>query len=224
MKHFITWRHLALLIITPWLILSSPVGSAKIKCWTNKDGDKECGDAVPPEYSQKSHEVIDKRGFLVEEKGRALTPEEVAEKLKEKEKQKKQDVLLEAQKRRDRVLLDTYFEEGDIIRARDSKISTVISLIHLENDRMGKLKDSLEQVREREKNYLNDGKEVPELVTTSLKDLEQQITHAQQYIVDQDQEKKKIEKVHADYIKRFRELKGTATSEQSTAEKGTPTQ
>jgi hypothetical protein len=30
----------------------SLTADAAIKCWTNKEGVKECGDTVPPEYAQ----------------------------------------------------------------------------------------------------------------------------------------------------------------------------
>ena len=58
------------------LILSlGPTDAAarKIKCWTNKEGFRECGYTVPPEYAQKGHQEIGKFG-TVEEVERAKTP------------------------------------------------------------------------------------------------------------------------------------------------------
>ena len=207
----LTWLRPALYVL-PWVLAFTPVTvTAKIKCWTNKEGARECGNRVPPEYSQQGHEIRNKSGFLIEESERALTPEETAEKLKKEAIRKEQDALLEDQKRRDRVLLDTFFEERDIIRARDDKIGTVISSIRLENDRIGKLKKNLEALKKREEQYLDDDKEVPERVTKNIQELEQQIGRAQQYILDKDKEKQRIEKTYTDYIKRFRELSAAKT-------------
>ena len=43
------------LIILLILNMSIPANSvqARMKCWTNNEGVKECGDTVPPEYTQQ---------------------------------------------------------------------------------------------------------------------------------------------------------------------------
>ena len=38
------------------LLALPPMAGAGIKCWTNNDGVRECGNAVPPEYAQQGHE------------------------------------------------------------------------------------------------------------------------------------------------------------------------
>ena len=52
---------------------------ARIVCWTNKEGVKECGDKLPPEYAESGHKELDNRGFVVDETAREKTDEEVAE-------------------------------------------------------------------------------------------------------------------------------------------------
>ena len=49
----------------------------KIKCWHNKDGVRECGNAVPPEYAQQQSEEKDKSGLTVKTQERAKTQEEL---------------------------------------------------------------------------------------------------------------------------------------------------
>ena len=53
---------LSLLFVSP----ASLAGS--IKCWVNKDGVRECGYTVPPEYSQQRIEIMNQRGIVVEVK------------------------------------------------------------------------------------------------------------------------------------------------------------
>ncbi|MEW6647505.1 MAG: hypothetical protein AB1450_09925 [Pseudomonadota bacterium] len=50
---------------------------AAIKCWTNKEGVRECGNVVPPEYAQKETRTVNERGITVEVKERAKTAEEL---------------------------------------------------------------------------------------------------------------------------------------------------
>ena len=53
----------------------SQMAQARIKCWTNKDGVRECGESVPPEYAQKSHQELSDQGTVIEEQARAKTPD-----------------------------------------------------------------------------------------------------------------------------------------------------
>ena len=47
------------------LLVPVNIAQADIKCWRNKDNVRECGQAVPPEYSQKRIEVINSKGITV---------------------------------------------------------------------------------------------------------------------------------------------------------------
>ena len=60
------------------LCVWAPGTFAGIKCWTNKEGYKECGNAVPPEYAQQGHTELNKQGLVVDQQERAKTPEELA--------------------------------------------------------------------------------------------------------------------------------------------------
>ena len=89
---------LIILFTLSGLTLSGSV-QARIKCWTNNEGIKECGNKIPPEYAQQGHQEIGKGGIVREEVKRAKTKEELAEekrlakleqeKLKKEEEQKK---------------------------------------------------------------------------------------------------------------------------------------
>ena len=59
------------------MLLSTSV-QARLKCWTNSEGVRECGNAVPPEYAQQGHQELDKSGMVKKETERAKTDEELA--------------------------------------------------------------------------------------------------------------------------------------------------
>ena len=46
---------------------------ARIKCWTNNEGNRECGDKIPPEYTQQGYKELDKSGLVREEKEKVKT-------------------------------------------------------------------------------------------------------------------------------------------------------
>jgi len=109
---------------------------ARMKCWTNSDGVKECGNTVPPEYAQQSHQEIGKGGMVREETERAKTDEELAEaRLKAIEAKQ-----AEKQEEQDQILLQTFSEVSDIERARDERITALESAIQLTRTR--KCKDT----------------------------------------------------------------------------------
>ncbi len=72
-----TVMRIALILVLVTGLSPSPPAHARIKCWTNKDDIRECGNVVPPEYSQKGHEELSDQGIVIDRKERAKTPEEL---------------------------------------------------------------------------------------------------------------------------------------------------
>lgn len=102
-------------------VSSANVGAApgkKIQCWNDKNGNRMCGDRVPPEYAGQQREVI-QDGRVVETKRAAKTPEEIAA-----EEQQKREAE-EAQRRAqfDRALLESYRNVKDIEIMRDERLA-----------------------------------------------------------------------------------------------------
>jgi hypothetical protein len=90
-------------------------GITAIKCWTNGEGVRECGNAVPTEYAQQGHTVYNDHGVQVGTRQRAKSGEELAEEqrlaaLQAEEKRKTEEVA-----KADRVLLETFSSEDDLI-------------------------------------------------------------------------------------------------------------
>ena len=116
---------ITVLLVLPFLV-ALPTEAA-IKCWKNKDGVRECGNSVPPEYAQQGHETKDERGLTIGKTERAKSIEELeTERAAATEEQK---VAIEAKKRAnlDRVLLDTFASEDDLVLTRDGQIANLDS-------------------------------------------------------------------------------------------------
>ena len=123
---------------------------AAIKCWTNKDGVRECGNVVPPEYSQQETRTLNDRGITVDVKARAKTPEEIAA---EKEKQAAEAARAAEEKRKneeqaayDQMLLATFTTEQDLIASRDRKLSAIDATIEITHPSIENLHRKLEDL------------------------------------------------------------------------------
>lgn len=184
---------------------------AAIKCWTNSEGVRECGNAIPPEYAQKSSETINKRGITVETHERAMTKEELAEKRKrEEDEQRRADEAAEKNKKQeaaDRVLLSTFLSEDEINGARDRKLTLIDGNIEITRVTINKLNDDLQRQQKKAANYERKGKTVPEGTLKEIASLERQIKNKEEFIQAKENEKEVIRKKYAKDLERFHELK-----------------
>jgi len=90
-------------------------------CWENEDGITECGDSIPPQYSQKGFAEYDAKGSKVKDVNRALNPEEIAEIERKKEEERQRQEQL----KKDQQLLSIFSSEEDIERARTAELSSI---------------------------------------------------------------------------------------------------
>lgn len=187
------------------MILANHV-SARMKCWTNSEGIKECGDKIPPEYTQQGYQELSKGGIVLEEKERIKTKEEL-------EKAKKEAVIIAREEEKERkkkahnkMLLETFASIEEIEAARDQKIEAVESTIKITQKRIIKLQYLLDD--ELNRNSLDkqiDGEEKKFNNTESLKE---QISDNKKFIKNKIDEQRKIKKTYIEYISRFKKLKG----------------
>lgn len=114
MKLKILCALLAALLAMP--ALAAP--AKKIQCWNDKNGNRMCGDRVPPEYAGEQREII-QDGRVVETKRGAKTPEEIAE--EERLKLEAEEALRRAQY--DRSLLESFRNVKDIENMREERLA-----------------------------------------------------------------------------------------------------
>lgn len=128
-------KKLCSILMTSAVLLYAQSGVAAIKCWTNNEGYRECGNIVPPEYAQKETRTLNKRGLTTEIKQRAKSREEILQ--ERQERSEREQAETEAKQKRevqaasDRVLLSTFLTPEDIIAARDRKIAVFDGYLEL---------------------------------------------------------------------------------------------
>lgn len=192
-------------------VLYGSSAHAKIVCWTNSDGIRECGNALPPEYAQKESRTINEQGMTTEIKERAKTPQEIAEEqarlAEEQRLQAAEEERRQARENYDQVLLSTYLSEEDITRARDRQGATIDGSIEVSQITIGKLQEKLDEAKKKAANFERQGKPLPEAMQEDINSLQAQIDDKNRYIETKQAEKLKLyEKFEAQMI-RFRELK-----------------
>lgn len=181
---------------------------ARMKCWTNSEGVRECGNKIPPEYAQQEYEKLGKGGLVREKTERAKTDEELAEEKRlAKETAEKEKLEIE-QKKQDKILLATFSNVGDIERARDERVTALEATIKLTQARSEKIQLDLDKRIQTAANAERAGKEPPEALLKDIESLKRQIKNNDKFIETKHAEQEQIRQAHAKDIERFKKLKG----------------
>jgi hypothetical protein len=189
------------------LTLSTSV-QARMKCWTNNEGVKECGNAVPPEYAQKGHQEIGKGGLVRDETERALTDEELEEKKRQDAIQAEKDRIAAEQKAKDDILLKTFSSVEDIERARDERLTALEASIKLTQARSEKIQYDLDKRIQKAAAAERAGNTPSEALLKDIESLKRQIKNNDSFIEGKRAEQEEIKKDHAADIEHFKKLKG----------------
>ncbi len=182
------------------LLLFSAGAQAKIVCWTNSDGIRECGNAVPPEYAQKQRQTINEQGRTIETRERAKSAEEITADRARLAEEKRKEIY-------DRVLLSTYLTEDDINRSRNSKLDAINATIGNAQGNIEKLQEKLDEEKKKAAGYERKGKELPERLQHDIASLQSQIEDKNRFIASKEEEKVKLNEKFDAEVARFRELK-----------------
>lgn len=186
--------------------LSLPV-QARIKCWTNNEGIRECGTSVPPEFAQKGYQEISEHGTVAKKLERAKNDEEIAEQKRlaaiTAEKQK----AAEEQDKQDKILLDTFTNVDDIEMSRDGKIGVIESSIVLSKKRNKKIQQDLDNRIQAAASAERSGKAPDEVLIKDIDDLRRRIKNNEIFIAEKRREQEAVRQASNADIERFNRLK-----------------
>lgn len=193
--------------------------AADIKCWINRDGVRECGHVVPPEYSQQEHTELSNTGVTTGTTGRAPTAEELEQERQAAVAKAEEERKLKERAAADRQLLQSYSSEEEIIKVRDDKLADVESRIrHAEKDiaRLNKnLSDIIEDAAARERR----GEQPDAKTAGNIESVRAQIRDQEALIAAKRGDQDAIRKQYDADLERYRDMTATAT-----ATAGTPSQ
>lgn len=181
---------------------------ARIKCWTNKEGIRECGNVVPPEYAQQGHQEVSRRGIVVDETARAKTEEELEAERLAAEQAAADEKARKAQAAKDRVLLDTFSSVDDMEFARDGKIAAIESQIRLSENQIEKLEKNLNEIIQTAADQERRGVAPGDNTEADIANVRNQIQRKHEFIADKREEQDSVRAQFEADIGRFRALKG----------------
>lgn len=187
---------------------------AKLYKWVDNNGQVHFGDKIPIEYLVRKHEELNASGQVVKQYQAPETPAQKAEKRRIEKAKKRAELIQKKKQRRDRVLLDTYTTERDLVMARDSRLDAVGSQIKLAQSIVNDSVASVKALNERIKRIQSSGRKVPKDIFLRLKNEQQQIEMHKQVVIEHKNRRQDIEKQFNGYIKRFRVLKAEEQAQQ----------
>ena len=193
------------------LLLSMLPAYAGMNKWVDEKGQTHYGDRVPAQYLSKDRQVLNDQGLVVRKHKRLKTDLELTEeqKLKDIETEKNKLELIKNKQSalRDRVLVDTFTTEKDIVRARDRRIDAITSQINLTETIIKDDEKKLKAIKNRIEDIEKSGRKVPENTQKSLVSVSRQLETHYQFIETKNHERENILQEFDKDIKRFRELK-----------------
>lgn len=203
-------------IATMLMLALAPQGFAAgkagtFKCWTNKEGVRECGNEVPPEYAQGETRTMNSRGMTVEEKRKPTKAELLEEQQKETAAKTPAETQAtgpsKEQQAYDKVLLASYLSEQDITAARTRKLTAIDAAINYNTGVIGKLEEKLKKEQAKADTKLKGGKELSDVEKKDMELLQKQIEDKKSFIAAKQKEKEDTNIEYDGYLNRFRELK-----------------
>lgn len=196
-----------LLTISIGLLLAPWTAQAILYKWVDDEGRVHFGDRIPVQFQLKAHDEMNHRGIVLKHREAAKTPEQRAEaRLLEKER-KKVELAEKKRKQRDRVLLDTYTTERDLIVARDSRLEAVGSQVQLAETIIS---DSNKTIKSLEKQVVQikaSNREVPADIYQRIDSEKQQVKVQSQVKQGHIKRRDEITAQFSGYVERFKVLK-----------------
>ncbi|MEK7990459.1 MAG: hypothetical protein VSS52_005585, partial [Thiotrichaceae bacterium] len=190
-------------------IISMPA-SATLKCWTDTDGILNCGNVVPPEYSQQGYQEFNKRGMAVNEVGRAKTPEEIAEekRLRDKRAEQYKDCLVEREK--DNEVLNLFNSEDGIENERRNRLDTLDATIEVIRSQISRSEKNLDDMQHNlESSHNNNAvtEKERERLRMNIESVEKNIENFERNLIEKYVEKQEGNGRFDTFLQRFHRIK-----------------
>lgn len=162
------WRAASLLLLA---LGAGPAQAGKLYC-CEVNGQKTCGDSLPPQCQAKGYKEVGASG-AARQVAPPLTAEQRAQKEEEERRQKEDEAAQKEQKRKDAALLNTYGSEKDIDVFQARAEQDVQDQIRQSENKVADIQKRLKKSREELEFYKN--KSVPPALQKSIRDAEYEL-------------------------------------------------
>lgn len=187
--------------------LHCSIAVAKLYKWVDEDGRVHYSDQMPPDQSERRHEVKNEQGITVQHVREAKSPEEIERdrELAAADERRAEEGRRRAQ--RDEALLDTFPTERDLLLTRDNRLEALDAIIFLTERQLANV-----EVRIQKQLALNNerqqlGVEVSEGAEEALKSLERQKLRLVSQLEVKQEERAELYTQFETDLDRYRELR-----------------
>ena len=187
-------------------MLATSVTQAQMYRWTDEEGRVHYSDSPPPEAARQERQILDERGLRRGVIERARTPEEIEEARRQEEAEEERRRAEAEQERRDRILLQSFGSERELIVARDDRLALIDGALDITEEKIRGLEEQKASLERRRDLIASRGREPPEALDEDIASVERQIRIQEQYRDERMEERRRIvEQFNAD-LERLREL------------------
>jgi hypothetical protein len=200
-------RSFCLITLTLLTVLAGNAAETgrKLYKWTDKAGQVHYGDQVPPEFAEQERHVMNARGVEIDKLDAQKTPEQQAiadQKAKDEQ----------AQRDRDRNLLNTYVSLQEIERLRDQRLALVSGQIKVTSAFLETLQVRLQKLRAQSMNFRPyspkpNAPPMPDQIAEDLVRTNNDIRAQEQNLRQKRKEEATLRASFASDIERFKQLK-----------------
>ena len=181
--------------------------AGKLYKWIDENGQVRYGDRLPPEYAKSRNQTLNSQGVVVETRAAEKTKQQLAEEQRLAAAKAEQARMQRERAYQDRILLDTFTNEDEMVLTRDGKIEAIEAIIRVTKGRIEKTRQRLSELTRRAANMERAGKPVSAQLTEQIHDLHSQTQQNLDYIEQRKLEQQAIRARFEQDIERFRELK-----------------
>lgn len=202
-------RRVAAALLLPLLVaVAAPADAQKLYRWTDKNGQVQYTDQLPPEAAGDERAELNKQGVTVTRTERARTPEEQAAYEAEQAKLAEQTREAEERAKMDAVLIGSYPTEADLQRSYKERFDLIEQSLESARVSIRSQEKSLADLLAHAADLERNGKPVSQTVVDSITRTRAQVSEQRGYLQRREAEGTALRAEFDALVKRYRELKG----------------
>lgn len=202
-------RRVVVAVLLPLLAtLAAPVDAQKLYRWTDKNGQVQYTDQLPPEAAGDERAELNKQGVTVTRTERARTPEEQAAYDAEQATLVEQQREAEERAKMDAVLVGSYPTEADLQRSYKERFDLIEQSLESARVSIRSQEKSLADLLAHAADLERNGKPVSQTVIDSITRTRAQVSEQRGYLQRREAEGTALRAEFDALVKRYRELKG----------------
>ncbi len=205
-------RHLRQLAVGMALICCASAASAELYKYTNEDGVTVLDSHVPARYVKNGYTILSLDGRVLEVVPRALTTEEIRVRDRQLAQERRQEEERRTRELADANLLRLYGGPADVIRARDTKLSSIDSFIETVKGNLQRLEEQKRFLEASAADIERSGGTIPRSQLDRIRSVESRITQVKSEIEKKYEEKEVLRQNYEKDLARVRELYSSRAS------------